>query len=145
MHLRPATREDREFLWSLHCSTMRGHIDATWGWDETWQCDHFNKHFLDEASKILKLNGKDIGRVEVHQDDDGIRIGNIQILPEYQNCGIGSRVVSGILDLGLEVAKPVTLQVLKVNPARRFYERLGFVVEGEDDAHFLMRRRWREK
>jgi ribosomal protein S18 acetylase RimI-like enzyme len=35
---------------------------------------------------------------------------------------------------------PVTLQVLKVNPARRFYERLGFVVEGEDDAHFKMRR-----
>jgi ribosomal protein S18 acetylase RimI-like enzyme len=32
----------------------------------------------------------------------------------------------------------VTLQVLKVNPARRLYERLGFRVTGETPTHFLM-------
>jgi hypothetical protein len=29
--------------------------------------------------------------------------------------------------------------VLKVNPARRLYERLGLVVVGETDTHFEMR------
>jgi hypothetical protein len=32
----------------------------------------------------------------------------------------------------------VTLQVLKVNPARRLYERLGFCETGADDTHYQM-------
>ena len=34
---------------------------------------------------------------------------------------------------------PVELQVIKVNPAWRLYERLGFVVIGETETHVLMR------
>jgi hypothetical protein len=30
--------------------------------------------------------------------------------------------------------------VLKVNPARRLYERLGLVIVGATDTHYLMRR-----
>jgi hypothetical protein len=30
--------------------------------------------------------------------------------------------------------------VLKVNPAKRLYERLGLAVIGETDTHYLMRR-----
>lgn len=33
---------------------------------------------------------------------------------------------------------PVRLRVLKVNPARRLYERLGFKVVEEADTHYLM-------
>jgi ribosomal protein S18 acetylase RimI-like enzyme len=32
------------------------------------------------------------------------------------------------------------LQVIKGNPAKRLYDRLGFEVVGEDDQHFHMRR-----
>ena len=35
---------------------------------------------------------------------------------------------------------PVELQVLKVNPARRLYGRLGFQVTGETETHYLMQR-----
>jgi hypothetical protein len=35
---------------------------------------------------------------------------------------------------------PLELQVLKVNPARRLYERLGLTVIGETDTHYLMQR-----
>jgi len=35
---------------------------------------------------------------------------------------------------------PIVLGVLKNNPARRFYERLGFTVVGETDMKFMMRR-----
>jgi len=33
---------------------------------------------------------------------------------------------------------PVRLRVFRVNPARRFYERLGFVTTGETETHVLM-------
>jgi hypothetical protein len=35
--------------------------------------------------------------------------------------------------------KPVVLQVLKANRARRLYERLGFVMTGESETHYVMR------
>ncbi len=35
---------------------------------------------------------------------------------------------------------PVRLQVIKGNPARNLYERLGFTVTGETDTHLLMLR-----
>jgi ribosomal protein S18 acetylase RimI-like enzyme len=141
INVRVAKPEDYDFLYALHCATMYDYIEATWGWDETWQQNHFKEHFLPEDNQIIVLNGHDIGRVEVDYKEDGVHIGNIQILPEHQNKGIGSLIILEIIGQPQRQERPVTLQVLKVNPARRFYERLGFVVEGEDDAHFKMKRK----
>ena len=140
IELRVAKSEDYDFLYALHCTTMRDYIEATWGWDEVWQQNHFKQHFQPEANQIIVLNAHEIGRVEVDYNEDGVHIGNIQILPNNQSRGVGSRVILHIIQEAQRQEHPVTLQVLKVNPARRFYERLGFVVEGEDDAHFKMKR-----
>ncbi|MBD2099956.1 N-acetyltransferase [Leptolyngbya sp. FACHB-261] len=138
--LRVATPEDYGFLYALHCTTMHDYIEATWGWDEVWQQSYFKQHLRPEANQIIVLNGHEIGRVEVDYKEDGVHIGNIQILPEYQSKGIGSLIILKIIRQAQRQEHPVTLQVLKVNPARRLYERLDFVVEGEDDAHFKMKR-----
>jgi len=42
---RVAKSEDYDFLYALHCKTMRDYIEATWGWDEVWQQNHFKQHF----------------------------------------------------------------------------------------------------
>lgn len=45
-------------------------------------------------------------------------------------------VVRYVIDRANQAQVPVRLQVLKANPARRFYERLGFKHCGETDSHF---------
>lgn len=138
--IRIATPNDYEFLYDLNSKTMCEYIQATWGWDETWQQNHFKENFQPEANKIIMLNSQDIGRIELFDRADEVRIGNIQILPEHQNKGIGKVIMLKIIQQAQDRKQCVTLQVLKVNPARRFYERLGFSVEGEDEAHFRMKR-----
>jgi hypothetical protein len=32
--LREATKNDREFLFRLHCAAIRDSVEALWGWDE---------------------------------------------------------------------------------------------------------------
>ncbi|MGI8813096.1 MAG: GNAT family N-acetyltransferase [Pyrinomonadaceae bacterium] len=140
INLRIATPNDYEFIYALNSKTMYSYIEATWGWDETWQQNHFKENFQSEANQIIVLNTHDIGRIELHHKADEVRIGNIQILPEYQNKGVGRTVMLKIIRQAQQQNQCVTLQVLKVNPARQFYERLGFVVEGDDDAHFKMKR-----
>ncbi|MEE9280835.1 MAG: GNAT family N-acetyltransferase [Myxococcota bacterium] len=47
-----------------------------------------------------------------------------------------------VLARGARRGVPVTLKVLRVNPARELYERLGFSVTGETREHFQMT--WRQ-
>jgi ribosomal protein S18 acetylase RimI-like enzyme len=86
------------------------------------------------------LDRQAIGLLSVKQNGTEVFISSILILPEHQNKGIGSLIISKITEQAQQQGHSVTLQVLKVNPARRLYERLGFIIEGETDTHFKMRR-----
>jgi ribosomal protein S18 acetylase RimI-like enzyme len=62
----------------------------------------------------------------------------VAILPEHQNQGLGSEVVRDVLRSGAERGVPVGLSVLKVNPARKLYERMGFQIIGNDEFRYYM-------
>ena len=76
--------------------------------------------------------------LEVLRSDGELNLANIRVAPEYQGQGIGTRLIGEMLREAHQQGLPVTLRVLKVNPARRLYERLGFVVVGETQTHHLM-------
>lgn len=139
--LRPATREDYDFLWWLHCATMRPYVEETWGWDEQWQAEYFHDHFDPTTRQVIECDGVPIGYISVERREHRIFLAAIEIAPDHQNRGIGTRLIRGLLDEADAKGIPVQLQVIKVNhPARRFYERLGFAVVGETETHHLMRR-----
>jgi ribosomal protein S18 acetylase RimI-like enzyme len=58
-------------------------------------------------------------------------LSQIQLLPSCQGQGIGERVIAALLDQARREQLPVRLSVLKGNPARRLYERLGFQMVSE--------------
>jgi ribosomal protein S18 acetylase RimI-like enzyme len=59
-------------------------------------------------------------------------------MPDWQNRGLGTTIIQDVIDRLRAPGIPVRLQVLKVNPARRLYERLGFEIYDESDTHYLM-------
>ena len=50
----------------------------------------------------------------------------IQIAPDHQGVGIGSMVMHSLMHEAETHAVPLTLSVLKVNPARSLCKKLGF-------------------
>ena len=62
------------------------------------------------------------------------------VVPERQGAGLGTQVLKDLLRRWEPTGKPIVLTVLKNNPARRLYERLGFAVVGEVGVKFEMRR-----
>ena len=60
----------------------------------------------------------------------------IQIHPDFQGLGFGERVIKQIIDS--TKSKLIELTVLKSNPAKGLYKRLGFKVTGEDEYEFHM-------
>ncbi|MEZ4516438.1 MAG: hypothetical protein R3C44_06240 [Chloroflexota bacterium] len=59
--LRQATTADFDYCYLLHRSTMRGYVEATWGWNEEWQRDYFEKKFDPDSSKIIQIYGQNAG------------------------------------------------------------------------------------
>lgn len=70
--------------------------------------------------------------------DGALWIHTICIAPEHQRKGIGTEVIRSIVAEAINQTLPIRLSVLKVNPARALYERLGFKVIGESTYHLQM-------
>lgn len=139
LNLRVATPEDYGFLFQLQRSTMKDYVQQTWGWDETWQQEYFQQHFNPASCQIINSRGEDIGVLSVESGSEEILLHNIQLIPEYQGKGIGTSLINSILEEARQSGRQVALQVLKVNPARRLYERLGFIEIGQTETHYLMK------
>jgi ribosomal protein S18 acetylase RimI-like enzyme len=137
--LRPALPADAEFLYQLLKASLQEYVDQTWGWNEQWQRDHFQQKFDPSRSQIILLEREAIGVIAVDEREKEIFLSNIQILPAYQGRGVGSYLIQSLLEKARAEGKDVTLQVLKVNPARALYQRLGFVIVGQSETHYQMR------
>ena len=138
--LRPATKNDYDFLYHLIEVCLKEYVEATWGWDDAFQQNYFAKHFDTTGCHIVLVNGREAGQRTVVEQEDGLYISGIYILPEYQNQGLGSALIREVIAEAEKAGRPLTLQVLKANhPARRLYERLGFAVTAEKLTHYIMK------
>ncbi|MDQ4123707.1 MAG: GNAT family N-acetyltransferase [Acidobacteriota bacterium] len=136
VEFRQIEQADFDFLWRLHNAALKDYVTKTWGWDENWQRDNFARTFTPFNGKIIVVDGKDAGYLWVIEKEFEILLASIRLLPEYQNHGIGSKIIRDLLE---KSQKSVRLQVLKVNPARRLYERLGFRICDETATHFILK------
>ncbi len=137
---RPAIASDRDWLFDLKRATMRDHVAAVYGWDDAVQRWLFEDKFDPAKMRIIRVEGRDAGMLEVEERADHFYLARIEILPALQNQGLGSTVIRSILEDAEKKTKPVLLQVLRPNPARRLYERLGFRVWNESATHYQMRK-----
>jgi GNAT superfamily N-acetyltransferase len=71
---------------------------------------------------------------------DAITLGQLYVSPPLQRRGIGTHALQTVVERAREDGKPVSLAVVKINPARHFYERHGFHTTHEDQYWFYMRR-----
>jgi ribosomal protein S18 acetylase RimI-like enzyme len=141
LSLRLATAADVDHLFSIHRAALKSYVDATWGWDEDWQLDHFRQHFDASVRQVIGYEHEDIGFLDVMIRGDAIILQNIEIDPKYQGRGIGTELIRRLFVSADHNGIPVKLQVLKVNSrARELYERLGFVQTGHTKTHFQMER-----
>ncbi|AOW14172.1 hypothetical protein LPB72_06380 [Hydrogenophaga crassostreae] len=137
--LRPSAAIDAPFVFSTIEETMREHVIATWGrWDGSRVRHEAAKLSCSNAAQITEVAEQPAGLVVVERLQTHIQLEQLLILPAYQRKGIG-RVL--IVDLAQEAQArsiPVCLRLLAVNPARSFYEKLGFRVTASTPERFFM-------
>jgi N-acetylglutamate synthase-like GNAT family acetyltransferase len=125
IRLRKALHADKPFLFELRKATMSEHLLRA-GLSSD---DETHWHRVDEAfpdAHIICRSGAPIGVVALSKDEGSWLLRQIQLLPAWQNKGIGRSIISSILDDARRAGAPVSLFVLQGNPAWRLYESLGF-------------------
>jgi len=140
-NLRTITEQDYDFIYQVKKDAYQKYVEINFGeWKDELQKEFF-KAFMEkfkEGARIITFQGKDIGFYNDCQTEYTYEIGNICILPEYQNQGIGTAILQDVLDAHTD--KEIHLQYFKQNPVGRLYERLGFEKVGETPYHYQMRK-----
>lgn len=135
-------QEEIKFIYNLKKKVYQEYVEKIYGeWNEENQKKLFNK-FMKENSKnieLIYLKDKLVGFYNGKtKDDRSFEIGNICIIPEYQNKRIGTAVLKEILFENKD--KDIVLQCFKENPASKLYERMGFKKEIETQTHYIMKK-----
>lgn len=142
MHtLRPCRSDDAAFIYDLAELTLRPHVEAlAKRWSAAKMQAKCERDAMDPSYNIVVVLGKDQGVFGVEATPEALVLHAILLRPEVQSMGIGTGLLSRVLQRSAQCGAPVRLYVGKANPARQFYERFGFSVCGEDELHYAMQR-----
>ena len=89
--------------------------------------------------RIITCNGTDVGWLQSRAQDDALFLVQLFLETAAQGKGIGTETLKRLIKEAAEARVPMTLCVVKSNPAQRLYERLGFKKIHEDDRKFYMK------
>jgi ribosomal protein S18 acetylase RimI-like enzyme len=144
IRLRPVEAADRDFLRRLYASTRADEL-ALVQWTGTEkaafiehqfaaQDRYYREVYADDRFTVVELNGRPVGRWYVAELDSELRLVEVTIQPHDRGRGIGTQLVAALCAEADERGVPIRLHVEPWNPARRLYERFGFVPVGEPGA-----------
>ncbi len=138
--LRPAATQDLEYAWRLYVTTIREYAAAVMSWNETQQRTSFAAHWQLDEVRIIVADGSDIGWLQTGVIENTIFLKHLYIDPSCQRMGYGTRVMATVIAEAASKNMPVALAVMRNNPARRLYSRLGFRATHSDEYKFYMQR-----
>ena len=147
--VRPSNEDDLEFLYRVYASSRESEMSLLVEWSATQkdsflreqfrlQDRHYKTHYPNARFDVIEIDDQPAGRLYVYRMKNEIRLMDIALLPDYRNRGVGRTLVQDLLDEAARVRKFVSLHVEDENPAKRLYQRMGFVDVREVSFYKLM-------
>lgn len=135
--LRPARPADARWIAELRAVVMRPDLERLGRWDPVRVRERFLNAFLPEHTYVIAVEGHAAGVIAVRPEPDALWIEHFYLSPEFQGQGLGAGVLRRVMGESKD-HRPFRLNVLQGSPARRLYERHGFVLETEDPVDVFM-------
>jgi len=151
IRLRARTPADTAFLREVYGGTRAEEL-ARVPWSEEQKAAFVEQQFAAQAAQydaahpdasflVIELAGERVGRLYVDRDDAAIHVIDIALLPAHRGRGIGGMLLAELLAEARASKRAVRIYVERFNPARRLYDRLGFVALEVHGVYDLME--WR--
>nr|WP_116607558.1 GNAT family N-acetyltransferase [uncultured Albidiferax sp.] len=133
-----ASEQDKDFIFEAFKASMREYVEWAWGWNEEFQRDGFWANLPVHKFNLICVDGQNAGALYVEESAQNHWVRTIFLRPEFQGLGVGSALLTQESARAKIANKHLLLKVIKINPAKRLYDRLGFKVVNEDDATYHM-------
>ena len=138
LNLRPAVDTDQAFLRALYASSRAQEMEPL-PWSQAdkaafleqqfdAQHRHYQEHYREAEFSVILHAGQPIGRLYLFRGPRTYNLMDISLLPAWRGRGIGSYLLSLLAQEADMAGKSIRLYVEPDNPARRLYERFGFVI-----------------
>ena len=127
--LRPNEPGDRDLFFESRREGFRAYAEQAFGpWDDPKQRASAETDFDELPIEIIERDGSRVGCQIILPEGDHVFLDEIVVVAGVRSHGLGTRLVTAIMDATHAQGLPLRLSVLNVNPAQRLYERLGFRV-----------------
>jgi GNAT superfamily N-acetyltransferase len=136
---RPAQEADFEAVLALSIRAMRAHLERIGRFDPDRRRQRMRRQFDAGILRIIEQGGALAGCIGVEDKGDWIEIHSLFLDDHAQGRGLGAAVWRAVL--AENPGRVFRLDVLKLSPARRFWERQGFTRIDELPFDWLMERR----
>lgn len=135
-----ASPADEAWLDRLRRRAYADLFEATWGgWDETRHLRHFAASIARGHIAIVEVEGVRVGMIQCVDHLDHVEVAEIQIDPDVQRRGIGTRLLRDVMSEATARGLDVRLRVgLENREAMELYLRLGFTTVQVSDTHRRM-------
>jgi GNAT superfamily N-acetyltransferase len=139
--LRPASVADLEPAVELRAVAMRADLIRLGRYDEHRVRQRLRDAYAPEHTWVIEVGGAFAGLVALRPAPDAHWLEHFFLAPDVQGSGVGSGVLEELLRRCDRDGVLVRLNVLQGSPARRLYERNGFLTESEDAVDVYMVRK----
>lgn len=129
---------DAHWMAELRAEVMRPDLERLGRYDAVRVRRRFLDAYVPAQTRVIVAAGQDIGLVALRPEPDAVWLEHFYLASSYQGLGIGREVLSRVM-AERDASKPVLLNVLQGSPARRLYERLGFILDHEDTVDVYLR------
>lgn len=136
--MRQAVQADQEQLAHLRALVLYDDLTRLGRYDDVKVRERFRNTFDPVHTRIIEVEGSMVGCVALKPKAEVYLLEHFYIHPDYQCQRIGTQVLNMLLKQDEVQGRQVTLNVLQGSPARRLYERFGFILDSEDEVDVFM-------
>jgi len=134
--LRLATEADFDYLLDLSIRTMREHLERVGRFDPERRRSRMRAHLDAGSLYLVDRDGVVLGCLGLYDRGAKKELHSFFLEPALQGRGLGAEIFATLR--ALHPAHGWWMEVLKESPARRFWERQGFVQTGEQPFDWIL-------
>ncbi|MFI9510326.1 GNAT family N-acetyltransferase [Nocardia sp. NPDC052566] len=138
--IRPATSADVEAVAELRALVLEADLTRLGRYDGQRVRQRLRDGFVAEHTRVIEVDGEFAGCVALRPAAGVHWLEHFYLAPHLQGSGIGTAVLSTLLEECDRENSVVRLNVLQGSPARRLYERHGFTLDTEDPVDVFLTR-----
>ena len=139
MRFEAAKESDKEYFRSLNRACYEDVVGRQFGpWDEELQNNSFELKWPENNFRKIFIDDELVGGIWVDDGPEFIQLREVQIHPDFQGQGIGTKIVQMEIDNARSQGKRLQLRVLFENRAVKLYERLGFRIIDQNEHQHVM-------